>query len=162
MNVSSCSAQLLGRVLRLVQPPPQPLDDRVVGRQQALVLVAEVLVEAAPGDARARDQLGDGRRDVAVLVHAFDHRLVQPLALVRGDLLARERLRTARQGRAGAAIVPVRIIGVLVLAPRARLSSAPGFAPAPCAASRSRARVGLLAGAALPPAGTHGLLDPCQ
>ena len=93
----------LGGLGRLDQPPREVLDDLVVGGQQALLLVVEVLVEAAPRDARAGDEVGDRRGQEALLVDGLDHRLEQALALVRRDRLPRQRLRPAWQPRAGPA-----------------------------------------------------------
>ncbi len=93
------------RSVRSIRPPGRTprrsarsaADQLVVGRQQALLLVLEVLVEAAPRDAGAGDQVGDRGGDEAALVDRLDRGLVQALALVGRDLLRRQRLRAARQ-----------------------------------------------------------------
>ncbi len=70
-------------------PRGQPPDQLVVRRQQALLLVLEVLVEAAPRHARSSDQIGDRGRHEAALVDRLDRGLIQALALVGCYLLWR-------------------------------------------------------------------------
>ena len=62
-----------------LQRRPDQLFDR---RQEAGLLVVEVLVEGAARDAGELDQVGDGRRLVALLVDRRDHRREEPFALV--------------------------------------------------------------------------------
>ncbi len=51
-----------------------PLDHPVVGREKAVVLVLEVLVEGRPGGARLLDHVCDRRRVVALAADDADHR----------------------------------------------------------------------------------------
>ena len=64
------------------------LDHRFDRGQEAGLLVLEVLVEGAAGDARELDQVGDRGRLVALLGDRRDHRREEPLALVALGLLA--------------------------------------------------------------------------
>ena len=62
-----------------------------VGRgQEALLLVLEVPVEGAPGDAGELDQVGHRGRLVALLGDRRDHRREEPLALVSIRLVTRQ------------------------------------------------------------------------
>ena len=66
----------------LADPLAQLRHDRVVSRDEALVLAAEVLVEGAPGDRRVTGDVGDRRPRVAVLGNRLGQAGDQPLALV--------------------------------------------------------------------------------
>ncbi len=72
-------------------------DDDVVGREEALFLVGELLVEGSPRDARQPDHVRDGRAVVAALGDRLDHPAVEACALMSGDVLAIETVRPVRQ-----------------------------------------------------------------
>ena len=88
------AAHRLRPLLLLVEgvphPPAQLGHDHVVGRDEALVLAVEVLVEGAPGDRRVAGDVGDRRPRVSVFRYRLGQARDQPLALVVGDELARQ------------------------------------------------------------------------
>jgi hypothetical protein len=84
---------------RAVDRAHQQVDPSVVGGEEALLLVGEVLVEAAAGDARAVDHVGDRHARLALLRHRLGHGEQHPAALGLGDHLARRRVAAAGKDR---------------------------------------------------------------
>ena len=66
----------------------EALAELVVGGQERVLLVAELLVEGRPRYPRGRGDVGHGRRRVAVLADHVEDRVEDPLALRGLDLLA--------------------------------------------------------------------------
>jgi hypothetical protein len=71
--------------------------DRVVGREEALALVGEVLIKGLARDARVREHVRDGRCRVAVVADELGHRDEQAPTLTAAHLLARKRVWPARK-----------------------------------------------------------------
>ena len=69
----------------------------LVGLGEAVLLVAEVLVEGVAGDGGRFDQVGDRGGFVAALGGDLRHRGKQPLALVAQDFVRGEGVPPARQ-----------------------------------------------------------------
>ena len=69
-------------------PAHRGADDDVVGGEETLFLAGEMFVEISLRDAGVVGQRRHGEGVVAVLGDELDHRLLQPAALVRGDVLA--------------------------------------------------------------------------
>ena len=84
------------------------LDQRLGGGQEALLLVLEVPVEGAAGDAGELDQVGDRGRLVALLGDRRDGRGEEPLALVSVGLVARHATARTQHSRPQLSGVPPR------------------------------------------------------
>ena len=65
-------------------------DDLVEGREEALLLALEVLVEGRLRDPGQPHQLAQRRPGVAVAGHRLDHRRLEPGLLVAGDAVGRQ------------------------------------------------------------------------
>ena len=83
----------------LVDPLAHLLGDRVKGRDEALVLALEVLVEGVPRDRRVAGDVGDRGPAIAFFGDRLGESRDQPLALVVHDEVPRQPVPTGRQAR---------------------------------------------------------------
>ena len=94
--------QLLPEVLLRAVGERDPVrgrgDDRLEGREEALLLRLEMLVEGRLRDPGKPDQLTDGRRGVAVARDGLDHRAFEPATLVAFSLTSPDSPRPSAQG----------------------------------------------------------------
>jgi hypothetical protein len=84
---------LVGRA----HPPGPARCDDVERRQEALLLVGELLIEGATRHAREADDLPDARALIPVARDSLDHRPMHPAALVVSDRLGPEPVRAVGQ-----------------------------------------------------------------
>ncbi len=92
-------AEVVGLAVGLADPGADLVDDLVEGGEEALLLVFEMVVEGALGDAGQGDQFTQGRARVAIPRDRLDHRSLQPRLLVPGHLRRRHPAGAARQFR---------------------------------------------------------------